>query len=300
MADQSTESNVLSFSLCRRVNSKVETIDRSRNRRLNEKFCWRFISRRRSKIWRTNYRSPMAKESRFTTRCVFFIVRETKSLLSFVSVGQHSSTFEEFKRPRSQMEIGDRSFEQRTHPNQSKRVAISSSSSIEEFVSFSKDELATTTRNYEGQIAAMSDLLASMNEKIVAQNESIDKLQQQIHSNQKVNWLKLSRRHRALLVVCLSGRQKEEMISFFPVENDSSTRRNARMKLVRWFDDFSQFVLNSALIFFHLTEYSSIVAFLQCRTFILFFVLFFRVNFISSLDDLRDFLPSREFRFFFF
>lgn len=198
------------------------------------------------------------------------------------------------------MEIGDRSFEQRTHPNQSKRVAISSSSSIEEFVSFSKDELATTTRNYEGQIAAMSDLLASMNEKIVAQNESIDKLQQQIHSNQKVNWLKLSRRHRALLVVCLSGRQKEEMISFFPVENDSSTRRNARMKLVRWFDDFSQFVLNSALIFFHLTEYSSIVAFLQCRTFILFFVLFFRVNFISSLDDLRDFLPSREFRFFFF
>lgn len=48
-----------------------------------------------------------------------------------------------------------------------------------------RDELATTTKGYEEQIAMMSDHLASMNEQITSQNEKIDKLNQQLHFNSK-------------------------------------------------------------------------------------------------------------------
>ncbi len=49
-----------------------------------------------------------------------------------------------------------------------------------------KDELATTTKGYEEQIATMSEHLASMNEQITSQNDKIDRLQQQLHINPKV------------------------------------------------------------------------------------------------------------------
>ncbi|CAF4716823.1 unnamed protein product, partial [Rotaria sp. Silwood2] len=48
-----------------------------------------------------------------------------------------------------------------------------------------KDELATTTKGYEEQIATMSEHLASMNEQMTSQNDKIDKLQQQLHTNPK-------------------------------------------------------------------------------------------------------------------
>ncbi|CAF1535021.1 unnamed protein product [Rotaria magnacalcarata] len=48
-----------------------------------------------------------------------------------------------------------------------------------------KDELATTTKGYEEQIATMSEHLASMNEQITSQNDKIDRLQQQLHTNPK-------------------------------------------------------------------------------------------------------------------
>lgn len=48
-----------------------------------------------------------------------------------------------------------------------------------------QDELSTTTKGYEEQIATMSDHLASMNEQITSQNDKIDKLQQQLHINSK-------------------------------------------------------------------------------------------------------------------
>jgi uncharacterized coiled-coil protein SlyX len=44
------------------------------------------------------------------------------------------------------------------------------------------DQLATTTKSYEEQIAAMSEHLASMNEQVTSQNEKMDKLQQQLLS----------------------------------------------------------------------------------------------------------------------
>ncbi|CAF0987223.1 unnamed protein product [Rotaria sordida] len=47
------------------------------------------------------------------------------------------------------------------------------------------DELATTTKGYEEQIATMSEHLASMNEQITSQNDKIDKLQQMLHTNPK-------------------------------------------------------------------------------------------------------------------
>ncbi|CAF4685473.1 unnamed protein product [Rotaria sp. Silwood1] len=47
------------------------------------------------------------------------------------------------------------------------------------------DELSTTTKGYEEQIATMSEHLASMNEQITAQNDKIDKLQQQLRTPSK-------------------------------------------------------------------------------------------------------------------
>lgn len=50
-----------------------------------------------------------------------------------------------------------------------------------------QDELATTAKVYEEQIGMMSDHLASLNKQLSSQNEQIDKLQQQLHHNPKVN-----------------------------------------------------------------------------------------------------------------
>ena len=43
-----------------------------------------------------------------------------------------------------------------------------------------QDELQTTTRNYEGQLAMMSDHLAGMNEKLARQKDEIDALKLQV------------------------------------------------------------------------------------------------------------------------
>ncbi|XP_029653884.2 protein phosphatase 1 regulatory subunit 21-like, partial [Octopus sinensis] len=42
-----------------------------------------------------------------------------------------------------------------------------------------KDDLATTTRSYEGQLRMMSEHLASMNEKLTTQKDEIDELKMQ-------------------------------------------------------------------------------------------------------------------------
>ena len=57
-----------------------------------------------------------------------------------------------------------------------------------------QDELATTTRSYEGQLSMMSEHLAGMNDKLTAQTDEIDALKYQL--NHKVPANKTSYQHQ--------------------------------------------------------------------------------------------------------